>query len=1518
MHHKLTIALLIISLLTPRCALPASAFSTATEAVTTSAQIIAAEEDSSNEEPATDIPATDVSATDVPATEETSCEETSPKAATTEESATESSTGEKPASEASTIEASSQEIPSEGTSKAETSAEETSAEDPSSEEAKIPPIEDSSNKNESSESIESIIEEITEEKQTEAYAAETALPSMTDIEVSFSSASDTWGSDAMGLTEAVRRASGCSFGSRTVTVAVIDSGINDADSLFEGRLTAGADFTGTATATGQSGTAAATGQSAATSQPGAAGASDQSGSGALTDETGHGTHVAGIIAANTPPNVKIMPLKALAGSGNRGSADSVCRAIRYAAEKKADIINLSLSLSKKSFMGDDGSFDENSYNAYRSAFATAVRIARDAGCIVVVSAGNDGREIGEAGALPAGLNGCITVGGLSVRKTFYERSNYGSAVDFCAPGDAVYCGCEPGSGKYSGTSMSVPFISSAYALLTLWNPDKARDRDALTQLLADCCEEVGDPAIHGFGLPVFRDGVVPSELADTPEVTAVVRRSSAITLKWDNRDQLTFRIFRREEGSSGKNESAPGNAGMSGDHSGAPGNAESPSGFVKIADCNASEYTDTAVTPDRTYTYYIETDDADHYAVSGRSAEIVARAYVAVTGINFASLNPYDLMLAPDQAKILHASVIPSSASEKGLIWESEDPAVVSISEAGELRAVSEGTTNIVVRAQDSSFAGEARCKVTVLGGQKCGSSVFWTIDPDTAALVITGEGAMFDYTDITKIPWYESRNSIRKVVVAGGVTHIGSKAFRNLKIDSMDGLSAVESIGSHAFDYLTLKGTLELPAGVVMPEDTFYETQVGVLSLPAGFTAGPEILNGLKAAAYEVAEGNSRYRSEDGILFSFDGETLVRYPYSRTGAYSIPDGVKDLAEGAFMGCSLSGISFPGSLAGIPDSAFYSCTGLTEVSLPDTITSIGRNAFRDCSNLSSVTLPDGITSIGQCAFSGTSFTSVSIPSSLELIGESSFYRTRLLSIAVPEGVRVLGSMAFDRTPSGEVFLPASLEEIRFGCFGYSGEITRAYYNGFSSRFRKIRIGSQNDDLLDAAFFTRTGGKIGPLSWEASGPFGDLTLTIRGNGAMPDFGEDGSGGNACPWAEGRGEIRRVVVEEGVTYLGENALSWMPELESIELPRSITDSPDHYGYGIFLGDKKLRTVLLTHETEGSDSRPADPPYLEASPYFLYASYTGIRYEPQVDLKGTGDALPYIHAGDAIPEGSRSIAYEGTTKAGQGSVSVTLTDSSLLRSGYGGGPYYLPFLVFPDSPEGTDIKAISGIALHPEVFTYDGRAHTPDVVVTCGSTVLKEGADYVLDLPQNCIDAGIYTVTAYGVGAYTATLSAAFKIVEPASSGDGGSSGQNASESGSAGGNAPGNSSGSGGNTPGSSNDPGGHAPGNNSGSGGKKGAPSREPGSEDPTAAATGAASAPEADDPAAQGADPATGAGHPAAQGTDPADTVRKDQPAEQDGQNKAPGAVPGAGRLILIILFLAALLALVGSKFLKR
>ena len=68
------------------------------------------------------------------------------------------------------------------------------------------------------------------------------------------------------------------------------------------------------------------------------------------DAYGHGTHVAGTIAqatnnalgtAGIAYNAKIMPLRVLDGYGEGDSAD-IARAIRYAARRRADVINLSL------------------------------------------------------------------------------------------------------------------------------------------------------------------------------------------------------------------------------------------------------------------------------------------------------------------------------------------------------------------------------------------------------------------------------------------------------------------------------------------------------------------------------------------------------------------------------------------------------------------------------------------------------------------------------------------------------------------------------------------------------------------------------------------------------------------------------------------------------------------------------------------------------------------------------------------------------------------------------------------------------------------------------------------------------------------------------------------------------------------------------------------------------------------------------------------------------------------------
>ena len=96
------------------------------------------------------------------------------------------------------------------------------------------------------------------------------------------------------------------------------------------------------------------------------------------------------------------------------------------------------------------------------------------------------------------------------------------------------------------------------------------------------------------------------------------------------------------------------------------------------------------------------------------------------------------------------------------------------------------------------------------------------------------------------------------------------------------------------------------------------------------------------------VEPSNSEYSSKDGVLFDKEFVTLITYPAGKENNYSIPEGVKIIANSAF--------------------AFSS--KLTNVVIPPGVSSIGDYSFERCSNLNSVTIPDGVNNIGDSAFYG--------------------------------------------------------------------------------------------------------------------------------------------------------------------------------------------------------------------------------------------------------------------------------------------------------------------------------------------------------------------------------------------------------------------------------------------------------------------------------------------------------------------------------------------------------------------
>lgn len=89
------------------------------------------------------------------------------------------------------------------------------------------------------------------------------------------------------------------------------------------------------------------------------------------------------------------------------------------------------------------------------------------------------------------------------------------------------------------------------------------------------------------------------------------------------------------------------------------------------------------------------------------------------------------------------------------------------------------------------------------------------------------------------------------------------------------------------------------------------------------------------------ITEGNELYRSENGVLYSSDGKTLVMFPQGRSGSFEVPEGVENIGKFAFYQSSLSEIKLPDSLETIDSHAFHD-TAVSELFIPDSVSEIGK------------------------------------------------------------------------------------------------------------------------------------------------------------------------------------------------------------------------------------------------------------------------------------------------------------------------------------------------------------------------------------------------------------------------------------------------------------------------------------------------------------------------------------------------------------------------------------------------
>ncbi len=163
---------------------------------------------------------------------------------------------------------------------------------------------------------------------------------------------------------------------------------------------------------------------------------------------------------------------------------------------------------------------------------------------------------------------------------------------------------------------------------------------------------------------------------------------------------------------------------------------------------------------------------------------------------------------------------------------------------------------------------------------------------------------------------------------------------------------------------------------------------------------------NCFNLSAITVHPNNPAYSSLDGVLFDKTRTTLLQYPTSRTGTYSIPDGVAYIAWNSFrFAVNLTGITMPDSVHTIDFAAFQGCVGLTTLSIGNGVVSIWGWAFEGCTNITTLDLGDSLQTISNGAFLNCSaLPVVTIPSSVTSIGSGAFAGcTSLSSFIVSAG-----------------------------------------------------------------------------------------------------------------------------------------------------------------------------------------------------------------------------------------------------------------------------------------------------------------------------------------------------------------------------------------------------------------------------------------------------------------------------------------------------------------------------------
>ena len=345
--------------------------------------------------------------------------------------------------------------------------------------------------------------------------------------------------------------------------------------------------------------------------------------------------------------------------------------------------------------------------------------------------------------------------------------------------------------------------------------------------------------------------------------------------------------------------------------------------------------------------------------------------------------------------------------------------------------------------------------------------------------------------------------------------------------------------------------------------------SELAILSLPAGLVGfdSSVVDNCPNLSTINIGSGtDAGFILVGGVMFSADGTKLIYYPATLDAtSYTVPDGVKYIADGAFKGnTELVSVTLPEGLLEIGKAAFQGCTYLESVNVPGSVILIDNEAFSGCSRLSTVTLDDSDNALvigNKVFYNNSALTGIELPARLAEIGEQAFYNSALAEIEFAENINLaaIGEMAFYSTDLVSVTLPDGIVSIG----------SAAFYGCYS--LESVTFGEGLLSLGDKTFTDCD--SLVEVHFPAS------LRTIGKNTFSNNSNRDGSGcANLKIVTFAPGSRLEAIPEGTFAYTG---------IETITIPASVKelsdkDLEDEYSFGAFKCCESLTTVIFEDGT------------------------------------------------------------------------------------------------------------------------------------------------------------------------------------------------------------------------------------------------------------------------------------------------------------------------------------------------